>query len=140
MHWYPSNEPMKGFNMMNTTRKLIQSVVIFAVMSLLAFAARAAEIRMLTAMPTANKTTPGELTKSKKSGWKCDKVKQKQDSGNAGKVKNSKSQWFSDVAADQDDAADARLAEGKSAARCTLMSWQRGKMRNAELGDTAADD
>lgn len=130
---------MKHVNPRPERRPLAVAITLI-VSALIAYGARAGEVRLLPTMPTANKTTAGEVTKSKKSGYKCDKVKQNAESGNPGKVKKSKSLWFTDVPGDQDDAANARLVEGKSAVRCTLMAFQNSKMRNADLGDTGSDD
>lgn len=98
--------------------------------------AQAGETRFLTAMPTANKVTIKEMNKSKKPGYECFKVKQNAK-GNAARLKNTKSYWFSDVPADQDDKADAQLIDGKTAIKCQLKLFSKGKMRSADVGDEA---
>lgn len=97
--------------------------------------ASAGEERFLTSMPTSNKTTAGEVTKSKKPGFQCVYVKQG-PKGNANVTKNSKTLWFTDVPESQ-DAADDLLANGKKAVRCKLMIYDKSKhrMTTAELGE-----
>ena len=105
---------------------------------MVASVAQASETRLLLTMPTSNKTTVGELTKAKKSGYICTPVKQG-PKGNPQNVPGSKSLWFTDVVDTEADAADDAIANGKRAVRCQLKVWDKSKhrMANADLGDSA---
>jgi hypothetical protein len=94
--------------------------------------ANAAEIRMLTEMPSTNQTTPRDIAKNKAQGWKCNKVRLSDTSGNAVNVKGSKPRWFSSIPTSQDDQAETLLSDGKTAIKCVLQARIDGRMRNAE--------
>lgn len=114
----------------------ILSYIVVLGLALFSRLANAGETRLLVKMPTADKTTAGQVTKSKKPGFECQHVVQG-PSGNPIKVKGSKSAWFVKVSDTESDAADDLLASGKRAVRCNLKMWSKEKhrMANAEVDE-----
>lgn len=112
---------------------VLEKIAYIAGCLLVSYAARAGETRLITDMPTSNKTTAGDAAKSKKPAYECQKVKMGQH-GNPINVPGSKSSWFIDVAESTDAAAEA-IADGKTAVRCKLKVFDlsKGRMATADL-------